>query len=168
MCDYSLNEYHNRLANVGENLVAHSFETGSIGFIAVGAPTGEDVVCAICIPPGSKLKLSNISEDIQKRRDVGPEEEVTFVQISMNVNSHRDAVQFKNGAKVKLQDFTNERANVLSLGEVEEDGADPRAAQTEMNESEAVLVGAGPQPETYGNVRQRIRGLGERILRQLS
>ncbi len=51
----------------------------------------------------------------------GPEEEVTFTQISAAANSYRDAVRFANGREVRLQELREgQRVRVLDLSMAEE------------------------------------------------
>ena len=80
MCDYSLQGIRNRLAEQGEILVVHRFQTGSKGLTSsrylqpvdkpktwmatlkqLFAPPAEE--CAVCIPDGAQLQLSGISSE---------------------------------------------------------------------------------------------------------
>lgn len=143
MCDYSLHTNPNRLAQEGEDLVAHRFPTGSIGLaspndlkpkITAEKPksrfwswetirnwfeeqkSGAEPIPAVCIPPGAKLILSDIPQDLQHELGVQAVEEVTFTQISANAHSYRDAVRFKNGRQILLQALREgQRVHVLSL-----------------------------------------------------
>lgn len=143
MCDYSLAVVPNRLAVEGEELVAHRFHTGSIGFAPAAdlhaaqrslkpAPQKsfwqtlktlfEDPrhfpnVPAVCIPPGARLLLKNIPEDLQRQWRVEERESVLFVQVSAAENTYRDAIQFRHGGPpVRLQDLRDGVvAQVLSL-----------------------------------------------------
>ena len=140
MCDYSLMAVPNRLAREGEDLVAHRFPTGSMGLASpqdlrrVADPTPPrqrgfwpvvksffnppklEPVPAVCIPPGARLMLQDISTPMQDDHGVGPAEEVTFTQISAAVNSYRDAVRFQNGREVRLQELREgQRVKVLDL-----------------------------------------------------
>ena len=88
MCDYSLMGVPNRLAQEGEELVTHRFQTGSLGLAATADlersasppatamtfwaalkeffnPKAERV-CAICIPPGARLELRGIPVRLQQ------------------------------------------------------------------------------------------------------
>ena len=129
MCDYSLFEYRSRLAVVGEDLVAYRFPRGSLGLTSPGelkrcaavvkgwrkwfyAP---ETPCAVCVPPGARLMLNDIPPTQQSGFLVS-EEEVTFVQIGMDPNRHRDAVRFKSGRELMLQHFKEgQRVRVLAL-----------------------------------------------------
>ncbi len=145
MCDYSLMAVPNRLAQQGEDLVAHRFPTGSLGLASPGdlkrilepAPTARrsfwctvkaffnplrtDPVPAVCIPPGARLRLQDIPVRLQHEFAVGAEEDVTFTQISAAANSYRDAVRFANGREVRLQELREgQRVRVLDLSMAEE------------------------------------------------
>ena len=61
--------------------------------------------CAVCIPDGAQLRLSGISASIQRRHGVSEEEPVTFRQLSADAATYRDAVEFRNGEKVRLQEL---------------------------------------------------------------
>src|SRR2546427_7796971 len=120
MCDYSLHGIQNRLAQEGEVLVVHRFYSGSKGFtspeylkpehgkgrIAVlkklfAAPRD----CAVCIPDGAQLILHDISPSLQQMHGLSATEPVAFRQLSVNAQTYRDAVEFKNGVKVRLQEL---------------------------------------------------------------
>jgi hypothetical protein len=121
MCDYSLASAPNRLAVEGEQLVAYRFSTGSMGLKSRDASlwrlwfkqTG--AIC-VCVPPGARLLLRDISANLQRELDVQATEEVTFVQLSAEAYRYRDAVRFRNGREVLLQRLKcGQRVNVLSL-----------------------------------------------------
>jgi len=145
MCDYSLMAVPNRLAQEGEDLVAHRFPTGSLGLAspadlkhalepipaahrsflcmvkAFFNPPRTAPVPAVCIPPGARLQLQDIPVRLQHEFAVGPVEDVTFTQISASVNSYRDAVRFANGREVRLQELREgQRVRVLDLSMAEE------------------------------------------------
>jgi len=141
MCDYSLMNVPNRLAREGEELVTHRFTTGSIGLAshldlqpdldqpvplkrtfwssmkALLNPPAVKPVPAICVPPGARLLLRDISEQLQRETCVGPVEEVTFTQISAASHAYHDAVRFPNGHEILLQRLSEgQRVQVMSLG----------------------------------------------------
>src|SRR5579872_6029010 len=116
MCDYSLHTYPNRLATDGENLVVHRFGAGSLGLASPAdlAPViqaaksaqgsiwarakawflgrsprweAEKRVPAVCIPPGSRLIVSDIPKSLQRELCVSEKEEVQFVEITAEVNT---------------------------------------------------------------------------------
>ena len=140
MC-YSLMGVPNRLACEGEDLVVYEFRTGSRGLTPGTLMTNTDTQkryerfgvvkrlfgnlepepVAVCIPPGARLLLGDISEDVQRSCGVGASEEVTFTQLTATPNRYRDAVRFKNGREILLQQLNQgQRVRVLALSLVEE------------------------------------------------
>lgn len=131
MCDYSLCGLPTRLAADGEVLAVHRFRTGSMGLASpvelkmaerAAAParrrgfwshlksmfeenTVAPPVTAVCVPPGTQMVLKNIPDDQRRRWKIGETEPVTFVQLSANAYSYRDAVRFRNGIEVLLQNL---------------------------------------------------------------
>lgn len=129
MCDYSLYTVQNRLAQQGEELVLHRFATGTLGFtsvpdlleaerqIRVGPDTfwatvkqwflglGATSVPAVCVPPGARLLLTELSRKAQTSLRVRPSEIVVFTEISDRSYSYRDALLLPNGTRVLLQDL---------------------------------------------------------------
>jgi hypothetical protein len=139
MCDYSFHGIKNRLAQEGEVLVLHRFRTGSnglpspeylkraeqpkgfMGFLKVLFATPSEE-CAVCIPDGARLVLGRISAALQEAHGLLSTENVTFRQLSANAATHRVAVEFKNGVKLRLQDLDEgQAAEVLSLSSEEAD-----------------------------------------------
>ncbi len=145
MCDYSLMAVPNRLAQEGEDLVAHRFPTGSLGLACPAdlqrlsepahperktfweavkdffSPPKTPPVPAVCIPPGARLLLQDIPARLQNELHVGCTEEVTFTQLTAAANSYRDAVRFANGRQVRLQELREgQRVRVLDLSVAEE------------------------------------------------
>jgi hypothetical protein len=149
MCDYSLCGLPNRLAMEGEELEVHKFSTGSMGLRApvhielkpveefvykspwdrvkhffrsmalATEPRSAITETVVCMPPGADLILKGIPSYLQRRYAVQEDEGVKFMQISANVNSYRDAVQFENGRTVGLQELPEGmRIEVLSLARV--------------------------------------------------
>ena len=140
MCDYSLMSFPNRLAREGEELVAHRFECGAMGFASpvdllpeqipmtarlrnvwsdlFGIPILRKSQCvvAVCIPPGAHLRVWDIPGYLQREIDVRRTEEVTFTQITASPFQYRDAIRFRNGCQVLLQRLEEgQRIRVLSL-----------------------------------------------------
>ncbi len=133
MCDYSLMGIPNRLAREGEDLVVYEFPTGSRGLTPSTSVTDthmryeefgvkrlfgnlEPERVAVCIPPGARLRLSDIPEDVQSSLAVGVTEEVTFTQLTATANMYRDAVRFTNGREILLQRLNKgQRFQVLQL-----------------------------------------------------
>jgi hypothetical protein len=140
MCDYSLYQNRNRLALGGETLVVYRFPSSTLGlaspadlqviadekanrrgprfWLAIAdffsAPTGEKVT-AVCVPPGARLRLLDIPERLRRKLNVWDEEDVVFTQLSAEVNKHRDAVRFRCGCEVLLQELEHgQRVFVIS------------------------------------------------------
>jgi len=76
---------------------------------------------AVCIPPGARLSLRDISSNLQK--DLGLQsdvEEVTFTQTGAGIG-YRDAIRFANGREISLQRLNaGQRVRVISLSSMEE------------------------------------------------
>ena len=125
MCDYSLEAFPNRLAVRGERLITHRFRSGSIGmasptdiatalrlkeesesrgwWAAVKAwlsPQAElDNVPAVCIPPGARLRMSRVPDQMQRSQALRAVEDVTFVQLTaeaFNVANHTNYSSVNN------------------------------------------------------------------------
>ena len=82
-------------------------------------------MCAICVPPGARLILKDISARMQKDLGLCPEEGGKFIETSVDLYRHRDAIQLANGLVIPLQRLCEgQRIEVLSLvpaGEFVED-----------------------------------------------
>jgi len=130
MCDYSLHQYRNRLALGGETLLVYRFPSSTLGLASpadlqamtyekanrrrprfllaiidfFSAPAGEKIP-AVCVPPGAQLRLRDIPARLRQKLNVGDEEEVVFTQLSAEANRHRDAVRFRSGREVLLQEL---------------------------------------------------------------
>jgi hypothetical protein len=133
MCDYSLHGIRNRLAEEGETLVVYRFLTGSKGLTSPGyvKPTlprkgwlaaikkffaADPQVCAVCVPDGAKLIVHGIPQQLQEAHGISASEAVIFRQLSLEVHTYRDAVEFKNGVRVRLQELEEgQRIAVLAL-----------------------------------------------------
>ena len=80
------------------------------------APDKSRSVLAVCVPPGARLLLRDIPERLQSQVCVRPIEQVTFTQINSDAFSYRDAVQFRNGIEIILQQLQEgQRVRVLNL-----------------------------------------------------
>lgn len=160
MCDYSLMALAQRLARVGEELVTHRFSTGSLGLaspreLQMAATPGTKPprrrfwcvireffnppmvgpAPAVCVAPGARLMLSDISVRMQQQLSVGPTETVTFTQITASVNCYRDAVRFSNGREVRLQDLREGmRVKVLDLSCAEDLDLEVRRVERAEND----------------------------------
>ena len=135
MCDYSLHGVPNRLAEEGEVLVVHRFLTGSKGLTSpeylkpTAPPKGliamlksflafpcQFKACAVCVPDGARLILYGISTELQEAHGLGSTETVTFRQLSAEAQTYRDAVEFRNGVRVRLQELEDgQRVEVRTL-----------------------------------------------------
>src|ERR1035438_3086190 len=116
MCDYSLMTVPNRLAQDGEILVTHRFQTGSLGLTSPAdlkraarpVPTARktlwtrlktffdpprlESLCAVCIPPGARLRLEGIPERLPAALCVSATEHVTLTQLTEAGLAYRDAL----------------------------------------------------------------------------
>jgi hypothetical protein len=137
MCDYSLHGIRNRLAEEGETLVVHRFHSGSKGLTSpeylksTQQPKSlmatlrrmfatESRECAVCIPDGAKLMLGGIPFAVQQSHGLCTTESAIFRQLSADAATYRDAVEFKNGVKVRLQDLEEgQTIEVLALSSEE-------------------------------------------------
>ena len=91
-------------------------EIGSLLREIVTAPDNIKSVTAVCIPPGARLLLRDIPERLQSQVGVRRVEEVTFTQITSDAFSYRDAVHFRNGIEIILQQLQEgQRVRVLNL-----------------------------------------------------
>ena len=92
-------------------------------------PPARRSVRAVCIPPGATLIAEDIPASLQRALGVGRIELVTFMPITEPQNrdveceaagSHRDAVRFRNGRQVRLQDLREgQRMWVMDLAGTE-------------------------------------------------
>jgi hypothetical protein len=143
MCDYSLHAVPNRLAVGGEELVTYRFPTRSIGLAsplelqratlmkqecaqaykswwqAVKSflkPLPELPITAVCIPPGARLVISDIPDALREQLTVEAREDVIFTQRSASEWEYRDAVRFRDGRELGLQQLpTGLRVRVISV-----------------------------------------------------
>jgi hypothetical protein len=143
MCDCALLGVPNRMAVEGEQLVVHRFRSGSLGLAAPDStspptrrrpsfwirlklfftPAQRDSVRAVCIPPGARLVVEDIPEQLHLAIGVSEIELVTFTRIKAP-DAYRDAVRFKNGHAVRLQELhEGQRMWVMNLS--------PRAESSE-------------------------------------
>jgi len=139
MCDYSLAHFPNRLAVEGEQLVVHLFDTFAIG-LAPARPTLKQTLFptslpAVCVPPGARLLLKDVPEDLQKRLGVTAVEEVIFVEQTLEAFRFRDAVRFTNGREILVQHLQRgQHVEVLSLCSAEEE-IEPQAEEADYRHS---------------------------------
>jgi hypothetical protein len=80
-----------------------------------------DEIFVVCIPPGAILKLIKIPKKQQALWNVSATEEAILTQLPGGDETDRDAVKFRNGRIVSLQDFPpGQRALVADLSHAEE------------------------------------------------
>jgi hypothetical protein len=158
MCDYSLMAIPNRLAVSGEELIVHRFEVESVGLASAADlrksqecnnarrhgfwsrlkesfnPPNIQSIPAVCIPPGARLLIRDIPENLQ--HECGFQQEVAqamFTQITAAVNTFRDAVRFQNGVELLLQRLEEgQRVRVLDLSSAEEQETEPTGQRAIM------------------------------------
>lgn len=128
MCDYSLYLFPNRLSRDGEALIAHRFSSGCIGFISVADiserenrrtwlgtnwlqlkpwffPRRHDGPAAVCIPPGTRLRVPLLDLGLRERLGLEETEDAIFVQVSAEAFAYRDGLQFRKGKRILLQEL---------------------------------------------------------------
>jgi hypothetical protein len=107
MCDYSLEHYHSRPAQEGEEYISNRFPSGSIGFVVPG-----DQSVAVCMACDMRLKLANIPAGLQSRLGIAETAPAEFARF--NSGPYRDGVRFEDGQAVTLQELgTGVRAWVV-------------------------------------------------------
>ena len=140
MCDQFSHTHPKRLALTGEHVRVHRFPCSTIGLASpadLSTPIPVQQGCrrwwewikakwswrnpalfipAVCLPPGSRLIVHDIPEDLQKELRLHQTETATFDQLSSNEYSQRDALRFTNGAVVPFDRLSpGQRVEVLSL-----------------------------------------------------
>ncbi len=130
MCDYSLENVITRPAQVGDKLVTTSFSNSvTRGFAAL-----EDPKVAVCLRPGTEIAFEREIEyegllPFLRNRKAGAKL-ARFRQISNDIPSHRDALEFPNGKVVLLTKLVRgQHAKVLQL---------PACAQTTELEGQPI------------------------------
>jgi hypothetical protein len=145
MCDYSLMMLESRLAAEGEELVAHLFQSGAIGLVARSdfdrwcarqrdrswwqavkdfwATPDSEPQPVVCIPPGTRLRVSDISSFLQERFGLRASEDARFTETSAEASQYRDAVRFGNGVTILLQ-LLREGQSIKVLRLSTEDGGE--------------------------------------------
>jgi len=74
--------------------------------------------CAVCVPDGANLMLYGMPPRLQEAHGLSADEAVTFRQLSLEVHTYKDAVEFKNGLRVRLQELDDgQSVQVLALSE---------------------------------------------------
>ena len=128
MCDYSLESYRSRPAQVGEKYVISRFESGSIGLASPG-----DCSTAVCVSCDTRLRLEGIPQDQQQKLGVGPVEDVTVIHLESR--AYRDAVRFENGLAVSFQQLAPGITATLTM-----------SLERSSRDSEATSVAEASQP----------------------
>lgn len=132
MCDYSLEHYRSRPANVGEKLQVHQFASRSLGMVgAPSAPAGWpgrlvqlvskqewDLACPVCLLPGTELAFDapiNLSVALNNDRYCMAK----FVQLDRA--QHVDAIELPDGKQYLLQHvLPGQTCQVLQLPNVQQ------------------------------------------------
>ena len=122
MCDYSLESVMTRPAQVGDELITTGFSNSiTRGFAALGHPE-----VAVCLRAGTEIAFEREIEydgllPFMRNRKAGAKL-ARFRQVSNEIPSHRDALEFPNGKVVLLTKLAKgQHAKVLQL---------PASAQT--------------------------------------
>lgn len=111
MCDYSLQAFKSRPAQVGDKLIVHNFGAGTTGF-ADGSQVLERRDTAICLLPGTEIAIEPAVTAakgwVTKVMDVlAPEapsyKTAIFRQVDKeNKHAHHDMLEFPDGSTCKL------------------------------------------------------------------
>jgi hypothetical protein len=144
MCDYSLMMLPNRLAVCGEELIAHKFRSGSLGFVGlrdydawlqerrpkgfwerlkywlVDEPEPSPIVC---MPPGSRVRMFAVDVALQQKYALRWSEDAVINQLLEQEGRHRDVFCFDNGAVVSLQALSEEQMVKILWLSAEGEGA---------------------------------------------
>ena len=116
MCDYSLSHLQSRPATINDRLVITRFNSSCTqGFTAVG----HDPDVVVCVQPGTELVFEKpvlVSRYLFGTRSTG-NSLARFRQVELdNPHTHHDAVEFPDGAIVKLTRLVpGQLATVLQL-----------------------------------------------------
>ena len=145
MCDYSLYVFSNRLAHDGEELVAHRFSSGCIGFISASDisqcenhttslgrnwpqlktwffPRQHDGPTAVCIPPGAQIELEKVERELGRRMGLLEREPAVFIHVTAEEFSYRDGLRFRNGRQIPLQALPpGQRARIISTAGLQDE-----------------------------------------------
>jgi len=152
VCDYSLMAIPNRLAVSGEDLIVHRFAEGTLGLASPSdirrnkesrnaqslwrrfkqffAP--DETVPAVCIPPGARLIVRDIPQDLQHMFGLRDDmEQAVFAQLTACADSYRDALRFNNGTEVLLQRLhRGQRVRVISVSSADDAEPAPQGQQS--------------------------------------
>lgn len=117
MCDYSLQNFRSRPAQVGDKLITRDFGTGTRGFCEA-----EDANLAVCVLPGTELSFAANVSCIPTgllpwlQRAINHKTAI-FRQVNTDrLATHHDALEFPNGRIVLLTHLrAGQQATVLQL-----------------------------------------------------
>ena len=128
---------------------------------------------AVCIPPGARLRLSDIPSSLQRELDIGPEELVVFNQSSLMPNTYHDGVRFANGRQILLQALKEgQRVLVISLAsdessrhELENGGITQEAVATLSSVHERQMRTSSTREHAHGQWSAALNRALERVMR---
>ena len=137
ICDYSLQAFASRPAQVGEKLITHNFGKGTSGFAALADvdTKGRNCDTAICLLPGTELSFD---EPITSCWDNTPRGTVAvFGQTNKDQKHvHHDQLEFPDGKSLMLTSLrAGLRCTVLQLPAV------PQTPQEEAFQKRAEFAG---------------------------
>jgi hypothetical protein len=66
---------------------------------------GRSNECAVCVPDGARLVLTCISPTLQQAHGLYATENVIFRQLSAEAATYRDAVEFRTGVRLRIQEL---------------------------------------------------------------
>lgn len=97
MCDYSLQNFKSRAANVGDKLIVKNFGLGTRGFAAVDDPT-----TAVCLLPGTEIAFDQPPVHAHVC-DLSFPTTARFKQVNKDQPlMHHDTLQFADGQDLLL------------------------------------------------------------------
>lgn len=137
MCDYSLQAFKSRPAQVGERLVTHDFGVGTRGFCGTG-----EIDTAVCVLPGTELAFSHEVQffgGYYGIEDVAPIPHKTAIFRQTNTHlphQHHDTLEFPDGRIMLLTALrSGQECFVLQLP------AAPRTPQEVLEQKRVEVVG---------------------------
>jgi hypothetical protein len=75
----------------------------------------------VCIPPGTRLRVDGLPQIVKEQFELTSMEEATLIELSAEVNRHREALWFDNNAVVPLELLAEgQRIRVLQLSSKED------------------------------------------------
>jgi len=124
MCDYSLEAVNSRAAKAGDDLVVHTWQTGTRGFADPA-----DLETAVCLLPGTELSFDAPVSTYTIDADP-PFSTAQFIKVDEeDTRRHHDALKFPDGSTVMLTTLCyGQTAHVLQLPVVATAHTDERSA----------------------------------------